>query len=172
MRVIECDNSHSGPVLAIFNDAITTSTALYDYSPRTPQMMDRWFQSKRQGGFPIIGIESDVGQLMGFASYGTFRAWPAYKYTVEHSLYVARPFRRQGLGTKLLHELIERAVLQNYHAMIGVIDSDNAASIELHRQMGFKYAGTLQQVGFKFGRWLDVALYQRTFDTPASPTDG
>ena len=86
MHWVDCtDEQHGEAILAIFNEAIVHSTALYDYEPRTRAQMTSWFEAKRAGGFPVIGLESDAGELMGFASYGTFRAWPAYKYTVEHS---------------------------------------------------------------------------------------
>ena len=85
MTIVQCNyQRHARPILAIFNEAIAHSTALYDYKPRTMEMMAAWFDNKRKGKYPIIGMESDAGELMGFASYGTFRAWPAYKYTVEH----------------------------------------------------------------------------------------
>jgi L-amino acid N-acyltransferase YncA len=96
---------------------------LYDCKPRTPEMMTTWFEAKQRGNYPIIGVISDEGELMGFASYGAFRPWPAYKYTVEHSLYVAKPYRRQGVGTLLLKSTIERATSQDYHVLVGGIDS-------------------------------------------------
>ena len=87
---------HADQILAIFNEAIVTSTALYDYKPRPREAMQGWFQAKRGGGFPVVGYENAAGELMAFASYGTFRAWPAYKYSVEHSVYVDGRFRGQG----------------------------------------------------------------------------
>ena len=171
MHVIDCDLAHAPAILAILNDAIVASTALYDYRPRTPAMMDAWFEAKRKGNYPVIGVTGDAGELMGFASYGSFRAWPAYKYTVEHSLYVAQPFRGRGLGKLLLQQIIARARAQQYHVLVGAIDSANAVSIGLHQTLGFQHVGTLPQVGFKFGRWLDLALYQLVLDTPAAPTD-
>jgi L-amino acid N-acyltransferase YncA len=172
MPVISCDSSYAGPILEIFNDAILHSTALYDYKPRTAEMMTAWFEAKRKGNYPVIGVVDDHGELQGFASYGSFRAWPAYKYSVEHSVYVAEKFRRCGLARLLLGELIQAAESQNYHAMIGVIDSQNRPSIALHEQMGFVHGGTLRQVGFKFGRWLDIDFYQRILTTPKEPADG
>jgi phosphinothricin acetyltransferase len=134
--------------------------------------MAGWFGTKELNRFPVIGVIDDDGRLAGFASYGTFRAWPAYKYSVEHSVYVHRDHRGKGLGRALLQRLIEAAVEQQYHVMIGVIDVSNASSIALHEQLGFVHAGTIRHAGFKFGGWLDVAFYQRLFETPTHPVDG
>lgn len=163
---------HADAILEIFNEAIVNSTALYDYRPRTPQSMVGWFEAKRQGGFPVIGVEDDAGRLLAFGSYGTFRAWPAYKYTVEHSVYVQRDERGRGLGRIVMQALIEAARAQGRHALVGAIDAANAGSIALHERLGFQRVGTLPQVGFKFGRWLDLAFYQLLLDTPAEPVDG
>ena len=172
MRVIDCEEQHAGAIQSIFNDVIATATAIYEYQPRSAETVRAWFESKRQGGYPVLGAISDADELMGFASYGPFRPWPAYKYTVEHSLHVAEPFRGRGVGRRLLEELITRAKAQDYHTMIGGIDSRNTASIRLHVSLGFRCVGTLPQVGFKFDRWLDLCLYQLILDTPAKPVDG
>lgn len=173
MRVIRCQHSrHAEAILAIFNDAIIHSTALYDYKPRTLDMMVAWFDAKAKGNYPVIGIEHNSGELMGFGSYGTFRAWPAYKYTVEHSVYVDARFRGQGIGKRLLQEVIAAAREQGYHTLIGVIDAANSVSIRLHESLGFAHCGTVRQAGFKFGRWLDVVFYQLILPTPAQPIDG
>jgi phosphinothricin acetyltransferase len=174
VQIIECDHRHAEAILAIFNEAIVNSTALYDYHPRTAATMTTWFETKRRGNYPVIGAVSDTNadELLGFASYGDFRGFPAYKYTIEHSLYVAKPHRGHGVGKRLLGELIARAEAQQYHAMIGAIDSANAASIALHQRFGFQPVGTLPQVGFKFGRWLDLCFYQLLLKTPEQPIDG
>jgi L-amino acid N-acyltransferase len=169
MKTIFCDDAYAEPIREIFNDAILHSTALYDYKPRTPEMMANWFEAKRKGDYPVIGVLDDDGKLMGFGSYGTFRAWPAYKYTIEHSLYVAADYRGRGIGNMLLEEIIAQARVQNYHVLVGGIDSLNAVSIHLHMKFGFKHAGTIQQAGFKFGRWLDLEFYQLILETPAQP---
>lgn len=171
MKIIACDESHAEAIRAIFNDAILNSTALYDYQPRSPEVMAHWFAAKRNGNFPVIGVLAGNGELMGFGSYGTFRAWPAYHYTVEHSLYVAAAFRRRGVGKVLLREIISHAQARDYHVLVGGIDSQNAASLALHRQFGFTPAGTLREVGYKFGRWLDLDLYQLILPTPALPVE-
>lgn len=166
------DRAYAEPILSIFNDVIATSTALYDYRLRTAETMETWFQTKLHGNFPVLGALTPDGQLMGFGTYGTFRIQPAYKYTVEHSVYVARPFRGQGVGKRLLEELIAVATRQGYHVLVGAIDAENATSIALHRQLGFHEGGTLRQVGFKFGRWLDLVFYQLILATPEQPRDG
>jgi L-amino acid N-acyltransferase len=173
MKIVACDAArHSAPILAIFNDAIANSTALYDYEPRAPESMAGWFDAKARGRYPVIGIENDAGELMGFASYGPFRAWPAYKYSIEHSIYVDARFRGEGLGRVLLKEIIAAAGKQDYHVMVGGIDAANAVSIKLHESLGFTHAGTVRHAGFKFGRWLDLAFYQLILPTPATPVDG
>jgi L-amino acid N-acyltransferase len=172
VKLINCDETHRDAIRSILNDAIENSTAVYDYEPRTTAVMDEWFAAKRRGQFPVIGMLSEDGQLMGFASYGTFRAWAGYKYTVEHSLYVAEPFRGRGVGTALLRELIHRAQQQGYHVLVGGIDSLNASSIRLHERFGFQLSATMPQVGFKFGRWLDLHFYQLILETPQEPSAG
>lgn len=163
---------HADAILDILNEAIVNSTALYDYQPRTTSSMATWFEAKRNGGFPVLGMEDPDGRLRAFGSYGTFRSWPAYKYTVEHSVYVHKDHRGQGLGRAVLQALIACARQGEVHAMIGGIDATNVGSIGLHERLGFRHVGTLPQVGFKFGRWLDLAFYQLLLDTPAHPVDG
>lgn len=173
LRQVACTHErHASAILAIFNHAIATSTALYDYQPRPPQAMRAWFDAKQQGGYPVIGIENEAGELLGFASYGAFRAYPAYKYTVEHSVYVRHDQRGQGLGKRLMQILIDEARQRDVHVMVGAIDAANAGSIALHVQLGFQSVGLMPQVGFKFGRWLDLALYQLVLATPMQPVDG
>ena len=173
LRIVDCDpDAHAGAILEILNDAILNSTALYDYEPRTLENMRAWFKAKRDGGFPVIGALDERGELAGFASYGTFRERPAYKYTIEHSVYVRADRRGAGCGIALMRALIARATEQQYHVMVGGIDRDNGGSIRFHEKLGFVHAGTLPQVGFKFGRWLDLAFYQLTLPTPDAPRDG
>ena len=113
-----------------------------------------------------------MGELLGFATYGTFRAWPAYKYTVEHSVYVKSEHRGKGLGVALMKRLIEHARAQERHVMVGGIDAENAVSVALHRKLGFEHAGTIKQAAYKFGCWLDLAFYQLVLETPSAPVDG
>lgn len=169
MKIINCQfKLHGQAILAIFNHAIANSTALYDYEPRTLDTIKTWFITKEKNNYPVIGIEDTHGILMGFATYGTFRTYEAFKYSVEHSVYVDSRFRGQGIGRKLLQKLILIAQQQNYHTIIGGIDAENMISIKLHQSLGFNHCGTIQQAGFKFDRWLDLEFYQLILSTPDS----
>ena len=171
MQFVACTHdAHAAAILEILNEAIVNSTALYDYKPRAPQAMVGWFKAKEAGRFPVIGA-MEGSQLLGFASYGTFRAWPAYKYTVEHSVYVHRDHRGKGIGPALMKRLIDAARDQEYHVMVGGIDAANRTSIAMHEKLGFTHAGTVRHAGYKFGRWLDLAFYQLLLETPARPVD-
>ncbi|UTV30132.1 GNAT family N-acetyltransferase [Photobacterium atrarenae] len=173
VKFVMCTFSeHGSAILAILNEVICNSTALYDYHPRTMTQMEAWFKTKQQGNYPVIGAVDEHGTLMGFATYGRFREQPAFKYTVEHSLYLHVDFRGRGLAKPLMAELIAMAQQQGMHVLMGAIDAENAGSIALHQKLGFIHAGTICQAGFKFGRWLDLSLYQLNLPTPASPCDG
>ncbi|MFT3734757.1 MAG: GNAT family N-acetyltransferase [Rhodocyclaceae bacterium] len=173
MHLVSCTPElHAEQILNIFNEAILSSTALYDYKPRSSESMTTWFKTKEANGFPVIGMEDDAGVLLGFASYGTFRAWPAYKYSVEHSVYVHKDHRGKGIGLALMQRLIAAARENQVHVLIGGIDIENTGSIALHEKLGFTHAGTIRQAGFKFGRWLDLGFYQLILETPDAPIDG
>ena len=173
MKVIACTYSeHAAEILEIFNDAILNSTALYEYKPRSMETMAQWFKNKEAGNVPVIGAVNEAGTLLGFASYGTFRAFPAFKYSVEHSVYVHPIHRAKGVGRALLLQAIDAARAQDLHVLVGAIDADNAGSIALHESVGFTHSGTIKEAGFKFGRWLDLAFYQLKLVTPAQPVDG
>jgi L-amino acid N-acyltransferase len=173
MKIIQCDfENHASVILEIFNDAILNSTALYEYKPRTLQTMQAWFAAKTAGGFPVIAAVGSDGAFLGFASYGTFRAFPAFKYSMEHSVYVDAKHRGRGVGKVLLQEIIRLAQQNQLHVLVGGIDAANEGSIALHKQLGFVHCGTIKQSGFKFGRWLDLAFYQLVLPTPLEPIDG
>jgi phosphinothricin acetyltransferase len=146
-------------VLAIYNDAVLHTTAVYTYDPLTLEMMQQWYKDKMDKDLPVFIAEVD-GSVAGFASYGPFRPWPAYKYTVEHSIYVSKDFRRRGIAKKLLQSLIDTAKKRNVHTIVAGIDSQNEVSISLHKTFGFNEAGQLSEVGYKFDRWLDLKFMQ------------
>lgn len=173
MNIVACTHAaHAAEILEILNDAILHSTALYEYVPRPLGSMAAWFAEKEAGRYPVIGAVDGTGRLLGFATYGVFRARPAYKYSVEHSVYIRADERRRGVGLALLTRLIALATGQQYHLMVGGIDAENRASIALHERLGFTHAGTIREAGFKFGRWLDLAFYQLLLPAPSHPVDG
>jgi L-amino acid N-acyltransferase len=165
--VIRCGEEHLEAIRGIYNHEILHTTALYEYEPRSVETMVSWWAVKHAAGLPVLGIELDPGVLAGFASWGPFRPFPAYLHTVEHSVYVDARFRGRGVGRALVAALIDEARRRDLHAMVGVIDATNAASIALHRRLGFTHGGTLREVGFKFGRWLDVEFWQLLLATPS-----
>jgi len=109
---------------------------------------------------------------MAFGTYGTFRGWPAYKYSVEHSLYVHQDHRGKGYGKIILQQLIRDARDKGYHNLIAGIDSQNITSIKLHEASGFVFCGRIEHAGYKFSRWLDLDFYQLLLPTPQHPQDG
>lgn len=171
MQFIDCSyEQHAPEILAIFNHSIATSTALYDYQPRTLETVKNWFDAKTRLNFPIIGIVDD-GQFMGFATYGPFRTGAGFKYSVEHSIYLDPAHLGKGLGKKLMLELIRLAKTQGVHTLIGIIDTGNTSSIALHENLGFVHAGTIKQAGYKFGDWRDCGYYQLLLETPEEPNE-
>ena len=171
LQLKPCTEKQLPEILAIFNEAILNSTALYDYKIRTMETMQVWYADKLNGNYPIIGAFDEHDTLLGFATYGMFRVRPAYKYTVEHSVYVRSDKRGFGLGKVLLREIIKKAEEQNFHVMMGVIDASNAVSIKLHENEEFVLIGIMKETGYKFGKWLDTAFYQLTLKTPEDPNE-
>lgn len=161
LQLVACNFERDGQaVLDIFNHAILHTNALYEYKPKTLAEIKLWFESKAKANFPVLGLIDSDSQLLGFGSYGHFRPHAAFLYSVEHSIYIQQDHQGQGLGKMLLRALIDSARNNQFHTMIAGIDSTNNASIALHQQFGFEYAGTIQQVGYKFDRWLDLVFYQ------------
>ena len=146
-------------ILDIYNDAILNTTAVYDYEPHTLEMRKQWFETKQQQGFPVFVAEEN-NEVLGFSSFGLFRAWAGYKYSVEHSIYVKDGQRGKGIGKLLMQPLIDAAKEMKLHTIIAGIDADNKLSIDFHKQFGFEEAGHLKQIGWKFDRWLDLVFMQ------------
>jgi L-amino acid N-acyltransferase YncA len=148
-------------ILAIYNDVIARSTAVWTEEPATLDDRRAWFAGRRAANYPIL-VASDDSSVLGFASFGDFRAWPGYRHTVEHSIHVRDGERRRGIGSALLPVLIERATRLDKHVLLAGIDGENAASIAFHKRFGFNDAGRLREVGRKFGRWIDLVFLQRS----------
>ncbi len=155
--------SDATAILDIINYNILNATALYDYTIRSLEQQESILESKIQSGFPVIIAENN-GEVVGFGMYSEFRFREAYKFTVEHSVYVNQTNQGLGIGKLLLTELIQLAKKQGLHTMIGVIDAENQNSIAFHHQFGFKTVGIIKESGFKFGRWLDSVFVQLILD--------
>lgn len=150
-------------LLDIYNDIILHTTAVYDYEPHTLDMRRQWFETKQQQGLPVFVAEED-GVIVGFSSIGPFRAWAAYKYSVENSIYVKAEVRGKGIGKVLLSPLIEASKALGMHTIIAGIDATNEASLRLHKGFGFEEVAHFKEVGYKFERWLDLKFLQLMLD--------
>lgn len=160
VQILDASESDLEGLLAIYNDVIATSTAIYSHLPVTLDDRRQWWRARVAQQYPVL-VARDPSGVRGFASFGDFRAWPGYRFTVEHSVHVRADARGRGVGTGLLRALFARAAALNKHVMIGGVDADNAASIRFHERLGFERAGRLREVGYKFERWLDLVLLQR-----------
>jgi L-amino acid N-acyltransferase len=158
------------PILEIYNYAIRHTTSVYSDTAHTMEMRTKWFEEKKAANHPVLVAEVD-DKIAGFISYGPFRSWPGYRYTVEHSVHVHKDFRRQGIASRLLEKMIEIARKNGVHAIIGGVDAANDASIKLHEQFGFEEVGCLKQVGYKFDHWLDLVFVELVLDIPDNSRD-
>jgi L-amino acid N-acyltransferase len=146
-------------LLAIYNDVIATSTAVYSDVPTTLAERREWWQARRRQGYPVLAARDESG-VVGFATFGDFRSWPGYRHTVEHTVHVRADRRGQGVGSALVRALLPRAAALDKHVMIGAIDAANDGSIRMHERLGFVRVGHLREVGRKFDRWLDLVFLQ------------
>lgn len=146
-------------ILAIVNHSILYSTANYNYEIQTLEIQKQWFEDKKSKKMPVIVADYN-GKAVGFATYGSFREKIGYQFTIEHSVYVTDDFIGKGIGKLLLTALIKLAKEQGFHIMIGAIDAENLGSIAFHEKFGFKVAGTIREVGYKFDHWLDLVFMQ------------
>jgi L-amino acid N-acyltransferase len=146
-------------ILAIHNDAIRTTTAIWDEHEVDLEERRSWLVARQSAGLPVLVAEVD-GAVAGYASYGPWRVKTGYRFTVEDSIYVHPDRRGQGLAGALLPALLDRASAGDVHSIVAGIEASNAVSIALHEKLGFRQVALLPQVGFKFGRWLDLAYLQ------------
>lgn len=148
-------------VTRIYAHAVETGTASFELTAPDEAEMARRMAALTEKGFPYLAVEID-GRVTGYAYAGPYRARPAYRFTVEDSIYVAPDMQGRGLGRSLLDALVAACTDRGFRQVIAVIgDSEQAASIAVHAAAGFYYVGTFPHVGFKFGRWLDTVLMQR-----------
>lgn len=158
-------------ILAITNEVIANTTAIYAFQPQRLEERAQWFNDLKAGGWPIIvAVEGEV--VMGFGSIGVFRARPGYKYTGEHSVHVHADHRGKGVGRALLQALIAEVERMELRTIVGGIDAENAVSLKLHADMGFVETARMPNVAWKFGRWLTLVFMQLTLQGPRTPREG
>ncbi|HZO23536.1 MAG TPA: GNAT family N-acetyltransferase [Steroidobacteraceae bacterium] len=152
-------------LLDIYNEVIATSTAIYSSVPATLQDRRDWWCKRLASGYPVLSAVDRSG-VLGFASFGEFRAGPGYRFTVEHSVHVRAGCRGRGIGQALMAALFTRAQTLGKHVMVAGVDGSNSSSIRFHERLGFERVGHLRETGCKFGRWLDLVLLQRLITDP------
>jgi phosphinothricin acetyltransferase len=147
-------------LLEIYNAAVLNETSIWHDDISDLAERGKWWKARTSQGFPVYVADLD-GAVIGYGTFGEFRANQGYRFSVEHSIYVTSSVQRRGVGSVLLTRLIAEARRMNMHVMVGGIAADNVASIALHQRFGFVETGRMPQVGFKFGRWLDLVFMQK-----------
>lgn len=165
----EAEDAEAEGIAAIYNDAVETTTAIWNEVTVDAANRRDWMAARRAAGYPVLVAIDVEGRVAGYASFGDWRAFDGYRHTVEHSVYVRPDTRGAGLGRRLMEALIARARSLGKHVMVAGIEAGNAGSIALHERMGFERVGFMPQVGTKFGRWLDLAFLQLLLDSRADP---
>jgi L-amino acid N-acyltransferase YncA len=155
-------------ILAIYNEAVLTTTATADYEPSTLEARTVWYTERIQKGLPVF-VAEEGEEILGWSSLSPYHSRIGYRFTAEVSIYVAAEHRGKGVGKLLLPPLIEAGRAHGLHVLIASIDSDNEVSIRLHAAHGFKTVGTLSETYTKFGRWLGVVYMELRLSTDAAP---
>ncbi len=166
MQIRDAGESDLPGLLAIYNDVIATSTAIYSYEPVSLEDRTQWWRARLGQGYPVL-VALDESGVLGFSTFGDFRSWPGYRFTVEHSVHVRADRRGHGVGKELVKALFPRAEALGKHVMIAGVDAANEASIRFHERLGFHRAAHLREVGHKFDRWIDLVFLQRWISPPA-----
>lgn len=160
MTIRDATEGDFAEITAIYNEILLNSTAIYRDESTTVEERIAWWQGRRRQSYPTL-VACDEGCVVGFSSFGDFRAAPGYRYTVEHTVHVHDLWRGRGVGSGLVKALVPRAAAVGKHVMIGGIDAENAASLRFHERLGFERVARFKEVGFKFGRYLDLIFVQR-----------
>lgn len=153
-------------ITEIYNSIVLSSTAIYNDKPATIDERTAWWRARVERGFPVL-VAHENDTVLGFASFGDFRSWPGYRLTVEGTVHIRDGVRSRGIGSQLLAELITRARAAGMHVMVAGVDSQNQASLRFLERHGFVRRGHLAEVGFKFGRYLNLTLLHFWLTPPA-----
>ena len=169
MQIRDAEDRDLQGITAIYNDAVEHTTAIWNEAIVNIENRRAWLADRHKSGYPVLVALSDENEVVGYASFGDWRAWDGYRHTVEHSVYVRVDQRGTGIGMALMEALVGRARDIGKHVMVAGIEAGNTGSIRLHEKLGFEQVGLLRQVGTKFGRWLDLAFLQLTLDDRTDP---
>jgi phosphinothricin acetyltransferase len=163
MEIREATAADVAAINAIYNATVLTTTVQWTEELEPVGVRQQWFDEQVAAGNPVL-VADDAGVVIGYASYGDFRdskKWPGYRFTAEHSVHVGEDRHGQGVGRALMEVLLARAMEAGKHVMIAAVDAGNPGSIEFHQRLGFVEVGRLPEVGWKFGRWLEVVFLAR-----------
>jgi L-amino acid N-acyltransferase len=164
MLIRDATTDDVAAINGLYNAFVPTTTVAWTEDLEPFEVRAAWFARQHQDANPVLVVEVD-GTVVAFAAYDDFRdatKWPGYRFTVEHTVYVAPSLARQGIGRALVEALMARATAQGKHVMIGAVDAENVESICFHERLGFTEVARVPEVGFKFGRWLHLVLMHRT----------
>ena len=156
-------------IASIYNDAVQNTTAIWNDKLVDVANRNQWLTDRHRQGYPVLVSVDDADEVLGYASFGDWRAFDGYRHTVEHSVYVHSGHRGKGIGEALMLALIKEASGIGKHVMVAAIESGNKGSIRLHEKLGFEHVGQLPQVGMKFGEWLDLTFLQLILDDREKP---
>jgi L-amino acid N-acyltransferase YncA len=163
MEVVNAVEADLPKITEIYNDVIRTSTAIFNDAPVSVEDRIAWWKARVAQGYPVI-VARDEKVIAGFATFGDFRPWPGYRFTVEGTIHIDSSARRKGVGAALLQALIARARAAGKHVMVAGVDSANVASLQFLEGNGFERVGHLREVGYKFDRFLDLVFLQYTLE--------
>jgi len=169
MQVRDADTTHIDGIVAIYNDAVENTTAIWNEKTVDAANRSAWLAERQRVGYPVLVAVDAQGGVAGYASFGDWRAFDGYRHTVEHSVYVRQDCRGAGIGKALMVALIERARGIGKHVLVAAIEAGNTGSIELHKKLGFEQVGLMSEVGTKFGVWLDLVFLQLKVDARTEP---
>jgi L-amino acid N-acyltransferase len=154
-------------ITAIYNEVVANSNAVWTEKLDTDADRLAWMVARRALDYPVL-VATAGSDVVGYGSFGDFRSWPGYRYSVEHSVHIHAGHRGRGVGRIILDELVLAATALGKHVLIAGIDGGNAASIRLHQRAGFVEVARMPEIGRKFGRWLDLVFMQRILDRPGA----
>lgn len=163
-------------IAAIYNHAVEHTTSIWNEATVDVENRVVWIADRQDAGFPVrVAVDAPEGRggkVLGYATYGPWRPHDGYRHTVEHSVYVRQDRQGEGLGVRLMEDLVALARADGVHVMVAGVEAGNTGSVRLHERLGFAETGRLPQVGCKFGRWLDLVFLQKVLDSRPLPDDG